>query len=44
MGVFHVFKIVQMVPDRAMHHICQTDFWAIVSYVGYILTCKQLLD
>ena len=21
MGVFHVFKMVQMVPDRAMHHI-----------------------
>ena len=21
MGVFHVFKIVQMVPNRAIHHI-----------------------
>ena len=21
MGVFHVFKIVQMVPNRTMHHI-----------------------
>ena len=21
MGVFHIFKIVQMVPDRARHHI-----------------------
>ena len=21
MGVFHVFKIVQMLPNRAMHHI-----------------------
>ena len=23
MGVFHLFKIVQMVPNRATHHICQ---------------------
>ena len=22
MGVFHVFKIVYMVPNRAKHHIC----------------------
>ena len=24
MGVFHVFKIVQMVPNRAKHHLCQS--------------------
>ena len=22
MGVFHVFQFVQMVPNRATHHIC----------------------
>ena len=22
MGVFHIFKIVQMVPNRATHRIC----------------------
>ena len=25
MRVFHVFKIVQMVPNRATHHICPVD-------------------
>ena len=25
MGVFHVFQIVQMVPNRAMHHILSTE-------------------
>ena len=25
MGVFHVFKIVQMVPNRAKHHKCCID-------------------
>ena len=25
MGVFHVFWIVQMVPNRATHHICSTS-------------------
>ena len=24
MGVFHLFKIVQMVPNRATHHLCET--------------------
>ena len=23
MSVFHVFQIVQMVPNRAKHHICE---------------------
>ena len=27
MGVFHVFKIVQMVPNRATHHIHQKVFF-----------------
>ena len=25
MGVFHFFKIVRMVPNRAMHHICDLE-------------------
>ena len=24
MDIFHDFKIVQMVPDRAKHHLCQS--------------------
>ena len=26
MGVFHVFKIVQMLPNRATHHILEAKF------------------
>ena len=32
MGVFHVFKIVQMVPNRTKHHKLQTDTNQIVSF------------
>ena len=32
MGVFHVFKIVQMVPNRATHHIYK-DFLDITEAI-----------
>ena len=32
-GSFHVFKIVKMVPNRAMHHICSTPVWEIFNYI-----------
>ena len=43
MGVFHVFKIVQMVPNPAKHHICSlVTFRAClpVTWLGFLLvTC-----
>ena len=45
MSVFHVFKIVQMLPNRVMHHICSanqlTESYmrgATRSLMGYIIT------
>ena len=40
MGVYHVFKTVQMVPNRAMHHIC--GLFSIQFFFKSILT--QMLD
>ena len=43
MGVFHVFKIVQMLPNPAKHHICSlVTFRAClpVTWLGFLLvTC-----
>ena len=32
MGVFHIFKIVQMMPNRATHHICDALLQTLNSF------------
>ena len=47
MGVFHVFQIVQMVPNRATHHIFQKYLHRVVLTVKislqiHYLSCKNI--
>ena len=32
MGVFHIFQIVQMLPNRATHHIHFSDYNILFNY------------
>ena len=36
MGVFHVFQIVQMVPNRATHHIVE-DVLIVSDWIYYTI-------
>ena len=44
MGVFHIFKIVQMLPNRAMHHTLYVQILTlkiIKKYSSIISTSKS---
>ena len=36
MGVFHVFKIVQMTPNRAKHPLCPSENYGFLRTIEYI--------
>ena len=47
MGVFHVFKIVQMIPKRATHHIFTMDIPTVKNlniFQGNLLKNLQTFD
>ena len=48
MGVFHVFKIVHMVPYRATHHNyansnCDHDFLGITTWIFSKISCDAIV-
>ena len=45
MGLFHIFEIVQMVPNRATHHICHdivSTYFLIFIYSWWYVTQSNL--
>ena len=44
MGVFHVFKIVQMLPNLATRHICLLQEGLITPEVQRRITAQQVLE
>ena len=43
MGVFHTFKIVQMVPNRVTHHICSLLWHQEVTFYGSSMYHRRTL-
>ena len=43
MGVFHIYQIVQMVPNRATHHNFIVEWWYIRNIEYCVLNNTELL-